>query len=57
MTMYRWYVWYRDYSDELCKVWTDAETKEDAKDNVRRDWSVKRFVDIQRNRIINEEDE
>jgi hypothetical protein len=54
MTMYRWYVWYRDYSDELCKVWTDAETKEDAKDNVRRDWSVKRFVDIQRNRVINE---
>lgn len=53
--MIRYYVWYRDYSGNLCKVWTDAESKDEAKENVRMEWSVKGFVDCIADRVIDNE--
>lgn len=54
--MIRYYVWYRDYSDNLCKVWTDAETKDEAKDNVRREWYVKGIVDCVADRVLTDDE-
>ena len=54
--MIRYYVWYRDYNDELCKVWTDAETKDEAKDNVRREWYVKSIVDCVADRVLTDDE-
>lgn len=54
--MIRYYVWYRDYSDNLCKVWTDAESKEEAKENVKREWYVKRIVDCIADRVLTDDE-
>jgi hypothetical protein len=43
--MKRWIVCYEDKSGDISKVWTSAETEEDAIDDVKSEyWDVERII-------------
>lgn len=43
--MKRWIVCYEDKDGDISKVWTSAETEEDAKDYVRSEyWDIKNII-------------
>lgn len=45
--MARYYVDYMDKSDDLCHVWVEADSKEEARSEVESEyWDIKEILDI-----------
>lgn len=47
--MAKYYVDYMDDTDDLCHVWVNANSKQDAIDEVNHEyWDVKQIISVQR---------